>query len=407
MFTRYFWVGLIGCLGLLMSDGREVDGQERAATLVPKLSDLREHYRRQKNDLKELSVKWVLKYEPQVDPAIARKIDGTTDYLILDVHAAFKGAKRLYDQRYRLASGKQDFMGGLNRTALAYDGQTTQWYRGFWNPQAMKGNWARLTSGDTTNQFAADDEYMAWQGLPKSYFRILGEPGSEAIDLAEFLRDDVFQVDPNLQSAADGIPCVLVKGGQESLWFDPKRAFVLRQRAWRHSEQPWLALRLRFADHVECTPGVWLAKTMYADVFCDPTEYPVLSGRPYKTGVLRVTELKVGSIPDSLFRLQLEPGVWVEDASRLPTIPSEGIPLVNYTIPSNPSDLDQIIQQATEARAEADRLDARRAAFTKWVAIGNVVVVCTLVAIWLYRHYKDRRAGRIAEGGSTSDSPQA
>jgi hypothetical protein len=412
MFSNRFWIAMIGCFGLLMIDGWETHGQGKGSSVPQETMDhLRNRYRRLQDDLKELSVKWVMTFELHVNPMIAAQIDGYQGEgdSIVEVHAAFKDSKLLYDQRYRFSSAKPPPLpdGFMKRTAVAYDGQTTQLYKEWWNEKPGQDKWVRLTSGNTTNQFGARDEYMACHGLPRVSFNMLSDESEKVpIDLTKLLGEGAYQIDPNIQSAADGTPCIVVKGGRDRIWFDPKLNLAIRQREWQHTKSPGPVLRVRLADYVEFAPKTWLAKTVYMDFFCDPDKYPMQAGRPYKTGVLRVTELKVGSVPDSLFRLKLEPGMDIEDATRFSRTPDGTLPIVNYTIPANPADLANIIQEATEARAQVEYTLARQARFRRWFLVGNVVVVCVLVALWLYRHYKDRRAAGSSGAGSVSDLPR-
>lgn len=390
--VRFLCAGWVGCLGLLLAGVGEVRCQDPAGALAPKVSAIRARYQDQKATLKQLSVKWVLTYVLQVDPQVAARIDGHTDYLITEVQAAFKGPHRLYDQHYRLTSGKKTALGGLRRTAVAYDGETTQLFKSWWDPKTT-ADWARLTRGDTTDQFDARDEYMACHGLPKAYIRLLGEPDPVPLDLAEFLLDDTYQVEPGARPAEDGTPCIVVKGGRDRIWFDPKLGFALRQREWKHLEYPWPARRLRFADHSEVTRGLWLAKTVYLDFFCDPSKHSLPAGKPYKTGVLKVTELKVETLPDSLFQIHLEPGTWIEDATRFQRQADGSLPIVNYSIPVQPADLDGIIQEATEQRRLAEDASARRTRLMRGILVANVTLLLAAGAFILYRRRKSRQAG--------------
>lgn len=389
------WVRFVGCLSLLTCCAGQAPCQDGAAASPPKLADVRARYQAQKAQLQQLSVKWLLRYQLHVDPAVAARIDGHTDYLITEVHAAFSGRKRFYNQKYRLESGKHDTPGGLKRTSVAYDGQTTQWYKEWWDPRTARGSWVRLTSGDTTNQFNANDEYMACHGLPKAIFRILGEPEPVALDLAEFLRDDAYRLDPTPAPAEDGTPCLVARGGRDRVWFDPRLGFALRQREWQHREHPWPARRLRFGDHVECRPGLWLARTVYIDFFADPGKYAVGAGRPYKTGVLRVSELNAGLVPDSLFRPELPSGVWVEDATRFERQADGTLPIVNYNVPAQPADLERVAQQATESRRLEEASAAQRARITRLILVGNVALLCAAGVYLLYKRYRRRPAAGV------------
>ena len=355
--------------------------QEPADTPPIKLSEIRSRYRKAKADLQELSVNWDTKFEYKIPQDVAGKAGYDTEVLITEVYAASKQGKVFYDQKYTLVSGKHTHFGGLKRETTAYDGVTSQLLKEWWVPPGPTDKWIQVQKGDATRQNATDDYYMASHGLPRiSAFRILDDPYHLAIDFAESLGDDAYRIEPGKQTATDGTPCIVVSGGRERIWFDPKLDFAVRQREWQHEKDSRLLRRIRFTDFVECAPGTWLAKTLHSDVYPDPADAPEDAAKPFTTRTLSVRELKVGSLPDSMFRIKLDPGDFVHDATLIDRSVDGTTPVVSYEVPPNPADLENVIKKATEERAAADKREQRRKGWSRglWVAAGLLAVAVCL-----------------------------
>lgn len=376
-------------LCLMASQGLAV-AQAPGSAGTPSLETIRQRFARQRADLAEYSVKWEKRCQINVDSQVAEKIDGTTDYLILDTQAASKGAKRFYDQSRRFESGRKDTINGENRAMMAYDGQTTQSYTGYWEPKRTDPNRAIINPGDATEQFAALDDFMTAHGTPMARRELIPGDKSISYDLVATLKEENgYRIESSPEPAADGTPCVVATDQREWIWFDPSLNYAIRQREWRDPKSPQPLIRLRFADHAEALPGLWLARTISCDYFCDPNKYPVPAETAYKTCTIRVAELQVGSISDGLFRLEFAPGTYVEDFSRLSGGEvKEGTPIVSYSIPANPDDLAGVIQEATAARAKAEERGQSGRNFARWVILANVAVAIAAVAYWSASRYR-------------------
>jgi hypothetical protein len=198
--------------------------------------------------------------------------------------------------------------------------------------------------------------------------------------LSEVPLDDKFSVQRNLEEA-DGSSCVVLTGPQK-VWLDPKLGFALRKRETVLIEPKVLSERTILRDFVELLPGFWLPKTIWWER-CGPPQAPAqYRGKPLVRYVYSVNSLSVNDVPDSLFRLEFEPGWTVQDSTLLP--PKDGKrQVVEYTMPADRSQLDRTIKAALAGVKIQESPTWWRHTFL-WIGIGLVVVlVGLLVVFWL------------------------
>jgi hypothetical protein len=384
---------LVTALTALLVAAGSASGQDRPTPLST-LPEIRTRYGKAKGDLKELSVKWTVTIELKVDAAIAKAIDGITDYPTVEAASAFKGANRFYEFVCRSRPGVTLPAQHPCRVNMAFDGEKTVVYMEYDRPTKSWPNRASINLGDHVNEAPVSDLYLAVVGLPKIPFNILNEAEPAPLDLS-ILRDETYRVEPTLQPAEDGTPCVLVVGGRDRIWLDPKLNLAVRQREWSTPDRTRPQFRVRAADHQQLIPGTWLPRTIYQDYFCEAPNANVPVDRPYKVGVARVSELSAGPLPDKMFRLELKPGTYVQDMTHFPTNAAGRTPIVRYTVPTDPSELNMVIENAVSTWNERTEATNQRRSIVRWIIYANIAIVVVCICSYLLYRRAKRNAAPI------------
>jgi hypothetical protein len=328
-------------------------GSARGNDDVPPLAGIRDRCRQEQEQFHQLVVAFQFKSVLHCQPSLAEKIDPYRSTPVKSSNrAAFKGPKRFYEQEFpgRGKGGKYPLT-----MAQAYDGDVTRIYEREGPPDVKAMATMRVLPGNQVDRSARDD-YMAYHGFPKNRdFAIYLDNMKERVPvpISAVFDDAACTIAPTLQPSNDSTPCVVVSTARERLWLDPRLKFAVRQREWFGPGKRGVITRIRFSDHAEILPGLWMAKAIFSDYFADPVKYPTLAGKPYRTEEIRVTEIKSDAIADEIFAFRPPAGTYVRDQTKFAPNDEKGYQqVVNYTIPSDPINVEEVVRKATEmARA--------------------------------------------------------
>src|SRR4051794_37225623 len=193
---------------------------------VPTLAEIRQTHRTIHEDLKQVFVKWSMTPQLLVELETARRIDANEFYHAVSTQAAFQGQKRYYDHNlHTLFGARMPATAEIERMAMTYDGETTRILerRPIYGNDTMH-DLARLWPGNEARQFFTYDNFLAFHGMPKvPGYRLFIGPKVANMDLVALLDEPGFRVEPALEPAQDGTPCVVVFSADERIWFDPER----------------------------------------------------------------------------------------------------------------------------------------------------------------------------------------
>jgi hypothetical protein len=357
--SRCFVRALVGLLlGIALLDSG-VRGDE------PNLDTLGRHFRARGTQLQEVFVHWRTHLE------VFMPASGT--YVNYECRAAVKGEKRSYDLKVHPVSGRPMSKRDLRR-AMSYDGSETRILLGTDN--------GRIFPGDEQRQFDAPDEFLALQGYPKSPFRIWAEDTPLSCDVAARIEKGEYRL-AGVQQVT-GVACTKLAAAHDEICIDPNRGWAIVQREVLDPRSGKPLSRYVFRDFGEVQPGVWLAREIMSESFVGTQ----LKSRRR----LEVVELKVKDVPDDLFSLRFEPGVFVSDM-RHTTKDAEGKwPIVNYAVPAKPEDLDAVVAAAVK-RQRGDELKSAPISLQRGVLlIANALLVVLLLLVALKAGRRMRRS---------------
>lgn len=349
----------------------------------PQLSDIRGRYHAQPEKLRQLAVDFLFSSRLHAEPGLVKQFDHFWGPVDARATFAFKGPKLFYDQRYAAVGGRPGI-----RKVLAFDGRVTYLHEEE-GPLDVKGNASvRIMLGNHVGKDALD-VFMGYHGFPRigdSIFFLddMEEPASTS--LLDTLDDEDCKVAPGLNPCGDGTPCVLVEADRERIWLDPSLNLALRQREWTGPGDRGVITRIRFENHVEVEPGIWLARTIRRDCFCDPSTYPALAGTPYRTETIEASEIRSEPVPDELFAFSPPAGTFVNDLTKIPVRPSEGFQrIVTYTVPASPLSVDEVARKATEEAIRAAENPGSGWASTKWFILAHLVAITAVIVVFALR----------------------
>ncbi len=366
----------------------------------PDLKSVRDSFADRKTKLDELSVTWRLNHSYNMDVNSVCELEKADWFYQVDTIAAFKGPKRFYDQRYSNNTSRRPVSEeAVDRMVAAFDGSTTRIFEHKLTPKGKKRNHeARVWPGDEIKQFSAADHFMSYHGLNKTSFSIWID-GSRFLpcDLLEEMNLPGCRVEPTAQAAVDGTSCVVLDLPHERVWLDPRLGLAIRQRDWKGEAGRPIATRVRFEDHSEVLPGIWLGRRIIQDYFADPSLKPGWTTRPYHTEVMTVAKLET-SVPDETFRFEIPPTTYVNDMSRLPALPDGSRPVVAYAIPASPTNLDEVVREATNERSMAAESHESNN-IVKYLFYINISVVLLYALYLIAARY---RTGKTFKGRSVS-----
>jgi hypothetical protein len=269
------------------------------------------------------------------------------------------------------------------------------WELGFDGDTLRRKNPGKRADIQVSTSLDEDDRWLV-QDYMTRVFHTLPDAVNPANDrrsvrLADVLSDGKFSVRPDLEEV-DGAPCLILTGPTK-LWLDPKLGFAMRKLEALVIGKDVLYDRTHNHDFVEALPGFWLPKTIWWER-CGPSEAPApYRGKPLLRYVYSVNSLRVNDVPDSLFRLEIEPGWEVIDTTRLP--PKDGKPqAIHYTMPADASQLEVAIQQAM---AEVKPEEA-----WNWLrpALGLTVVGLSIILLGLAIKFGRRSRGTSPSRGA-------
>ena len=331
-----------------------LSGSARGDDDVPLVAGLRDRCRQEQEQLHQLVVAFQFKNVLHCEPSLADKIDPAFSIPVRSSgRAAFKGPKLFYEQEFP-GRGK----GGKFPLTMvqAYDGGVTRIYVQEGPPEVKTLATMRVLPDNQVDRSARDD-YMAYHGFPKNrdFAIYLDNMERVPVPISAVFDDPACTIAPTLRPGGDGTPCVVVSTARERLWLDPRLKYAMRQREWFGPGKRGVITRIRFSDHAEILPGLWMAKAIVRDFLADPAKYPALAGNPYRTEEIRVTEIKSDAVADGLFAFRPPAGSFVQDQTKFaPNLEKGYQQVVNYTIPSDPIDIEEVVRKATEeARAKA------------------------------------------------------
>jgi hypothetical protein len=368
-----------------------VCGPARGEDIVPGLAEVRDRCRQEQKQLSQAVVAFRFQNIAHGGADLAKRIEAKIPASFTSTNrTAFKGDKKLYEQEF---PGRGRGRKYPLKVIRAYDGQATYSYDQE-GPIDVKGMaTARVETGEYIGTPARDD-YIAYHGFPKLRdYKITLDDLKESVSasLTDALDDPGCKVEPALQPSADGTRCVVVTSKRQGIWLDPRLNLALRQREWRGPGERGVVTRIRFADHAEVAPGLWLAKLVLRDYFADLRKAREFAEAPYRTEEIHVTEIKTDPVPDELFSLRPPAGTYVVDLTKFePDYKTRTQRAVSYTIPADPVNIEDVVRKATEqARASGE---PRGTSVTSAFVMINVAALVGIVVFFVWRRAKVSRS---------------
>jgi hypothetical protein len=397
----------------------------------PTLEDIAAGVRRQWDRIGGLAVDYHEKTEPLVEFKYVKKYKSYISTIERDVSFAFKGDKRYHRElapptevrdmapdvetdydvlpggkqiKKQLEEQKAQYRKARQPTPLqaslasrgreaAFDGKQ---YRQ--KEPGLDGNFKGSSGGTAmiADPSSIPDELVQ---LPQDYLANLFQVRPDAMHpqndrkaqrLPDALGPGGYEVRPDAEEV-DGSTCVVVaRPGHATIWLDPKINYSVRKCELFDPESGALQERRQNREFVEVEPGIWLPRVCWRDECGPPLAPEPYRGKPLLRHVYEVKKVVVNDVPDSLFRLEIDPGVRVVDATQAPA--KDGKPkLVTYEMPADAAALDETIRRAVkQADGVRDRQEAGPRQMT-WIVAANAALLAIIGAVLAARYYLARR----------------
>ena len=134
--------------------------------------------------------------------------------------------------------------------------------------------------------------------------------------LPEYLEKNAskYVVHPSMESV-DNASCWVVEFiGMDKLWLDPTRGYAVRRRIYHFDVGKPCKFEIRNQDFREVAPGLWLPFLQVVDKYASiSSEASAVWGKVASRMRYEVKELTVGSVSDDVFKVEIPPGVLVQD----------------------------------------------------------------------------------------------
>lgn len=288
---------------------------------------------------------------------------------------AAKGANR-YRRLYRdtdLSAG-QPARGSEPSEYATFDGEITKRHQ----VEAALGS---VTRGMTEDFEMAPIEYF-------SMFGFCVETGRHRMSYLPTLLKrtrDRYKVLPKLE-IVDGYPCHVLSRGDDSLWVDDRHGFAVRRRIrfqrTKVADPGCLSYVMYSKDIRKMDDGVWWPMQCTMVSYTTQEEPPTRRGKVHMILNVRVNELKINNVPDSLFEYQFPPGLLVRDEVAGKT----------YYMPQGIELLDKAIAEGVKNSEDGSVVRPPRAADTPTnsstlvvITIASVVVLGAVIAAYVWR----------------------
>ena len=181
------------------------------------------------------------------------------------------------------------------------------------------------------------------------------------------------------------MPGVEQKEYADTLWLDIEHGFVLRKRQLAFPKGH-LTLRMVNSAPREVLPGVWLPMECEVQEFAPHNAPDSLRQVPLAITRLKVAKCGVNDVADSLFTLTFPPGTTVTDFA---LADDKGLMKtgVQYTVPADPSMLDDAIRYAVERAAD------QPSGGWSWLLVISVILPVAATVILFWRRRSRARGG--------------
>ncbi len=316
---------------------------------------IRKEYATHQGKLRKLSVHW------RSNVKILQDASGV--YVNRDGRFAIKDDMRFFDVKLRQIQGPPMEEYHLHR-AMSYDGQETR--------ILMMADHARIYPTDRREQFDPPDDFLALQGYPKSQYRIWFNSEFVTCDLSKLLQEQDFEIQGSEEIG--GTTCLKIAGLAQRIYVDPKRGFAMVRRELLDEDSGLVGVRYLFQDFSEVQTGIWLARKIITETFD--------GSRPMARTTLKVLEIEIEDVPDALFSLTIDSGTTISDLRHTRRSDDGAWEIVNYRIPANPADLDQVVAAAVKQQ-EQFGLAAKRGSSVRPVLLAvnllAIIVICIVM----------------------------
>jgi hypothetical protein len=296
---------------------------------------------------------------------------GAAMILATETVMAAKGDKRFFETHLTPSSGRPQFE--LQHRGMSYDGLETRILRREKN--------GRIYPGDERHQVEPADDFLALQGYPRSQYRIKFPNGTSAsCNIPELLRDSSFKVVGTKN--IDERECLQLASATDRMSLAIELNFALLERELLDEPTGQLKCRYSFLGPFEILPHLWLAKTIKVESFHN--------GKFQSRSSIELQDHNVREVPESLFSFVFEPGTQIADLRHLPANPDGSRPIVAYTLPNSPRQLDDVIAAAI-AEHSGTQLPGRRD--WRWLLLllmANVLLLVPLGTVVVLRRRKPR-----------------
>jgi hypothetical protein len=348
-----------------------------AATESGQLEQCRAGWASFDESVKSLRVEYTLRIDALADPAALKQYLNITEAKGSEAKQvfAFKGDLRYfaYDNAEYFESGKLKKAG--ENYEYAYNGERRQMH-------SQGTNWIGF---DSAHGRAGNDGGYFSQFYLRALFHALPDvfnsDSRATLRLPDALGDDDVHVRPAPEEV-DGSSCVVVelRKNHRMLWADPKLNYALRQWEVRTTDTNRLVWRYHLRDYKPVAPGVQLPFLIVQDRGA-PQAPEEFQNSPLMRWTMRVTHVGVNNVPDSMFTLELKPGMMVTDRTAW-------LGPVMYTVPANVKDIDSAKSSAVARAVDFFGGHAgSSSAWRRWMLLGalNLVFCGALAAAYFVR----------------------
>lgn len=308
----------------------------------------------------------------------------------LSVDFAFKGNKR-----YRKVT-EPDFVKPLvpkgddakiptmGKTETAFDGEKLLRYSASQDLMDVRGP---STAGNAGSWFPQEFMTAVGMELPNPFFPEADHGRGVSVRVVDLLSMDGLE-GPRWENINKARCVVVGAANRQICWLDPAIGYALRKMEFFDPASGGRIGRYENLDFNEIAPGIWLPTTCWFDWCGSPSLPERYRGKPMVRYIYRVHKISINDVPDSLFHLDVRPGMRVVDDSR----GTENAPEkpVLFVMPADSAKVDEAVQKVLEERNRSARF------WAYFITLNAAALIIIAGCAIRYRYWQRKRKGHAA-----------